>query len=281
MKIKSLFISVLCLLCVSVTAYSQDQQSNTIVNKNAKVALETTMGTIVVKLYDDTPKHRDNFLKLVNDGVYNGVLFHRVIKNFMIQGGDPSSKTANPGQALGEGDLDYTVEAEFVYPKHFHKYGALAAARTGDEVNPERRSSASQFYIVTGNVYSNQSLGMMAMQKENQMKQDIFNAHVKENLDSIRSMQMKGDSLGLENLQKDLVALTEAEYEMHPFSFTPEQKRTYTTKGGTPHLDGQYTVYGEVVEGMDVVEKIQNVETGPMDRPKEDVKIVSAKILEE
>ncbi len=247
--------------------------------EETKVAFETTLGRIVVKLYNDTPKHRDNFLKVVNDSVYNGVLFHRVIKDFMIQTGDPSSKNAAPGQQLGTGDLGYTVEAEFVYPKHFHKKGALAAARTGDAVNPERRSSASQFYIVTGKAYSPQQVELMERQMAEQAKEDIFSGMVRERVDSIRNMQAAGDSLGLEELQNELIALTEAEYAKNPVKFTEEQVKTYTTVGGTPHLDGQYTVFGEVVEGMDVVDKIQQATTGPSDRPIDDIQILSAKVI--
>lgn len=262
-------------LCAPVN--NANQMSN---DKETKVALETTMGKIVVKLYNETPKHRDNFLKVVADSVYNGVLFHRVIKDFMIQTGDPSSKNAAAGQQLGTGDLGYTVEAEFVYPKYFHKKGALAAARTGDAVNPERRSSASQFYIVTGKTYTPQQVEMMEQRMAEQKKEDIFSSLVRERVDSIREMQAAGDSVGLQELQNELIAFTEAEYAKNPVKFTKAQIEAYTTVGGTPHLDGQYTVFGEVVEGLDVVDKIQQVATGASDRPTEDVKILSAKVME-
>lgn len=248
--------------------------------KETKVLIQTSLGDIVVKLYDETPKHRDNFLKVVRDSVYDGVLFHRVIKDFMVQAGDPSSKNADAHCQLGGGDLGYTVEAEFVYPQLFHKKGALAAARTGDAVNPERRSSASQFYIVTGKVYTAPQLQMMESQMANQKMEQIFNDLVRERLDSIRSMQAAGDSLGLEELQNELIALTETEYAKHPFHFTQAQKDAYSTVGGTPHLDGEYTVFGEVVEGLDVVDKIQNAATGAADRPVEDIKIIAAKVVE-
>ncbi len=278
---KSLIIFTISALFFYSELGAQVNMDNKMTNiKETKVALETSLGRIVVKLYNDTPKHRDNFLKVVRDSVYNGVLFHRVIKDFMIQTGDPSSKTATPDQQLGSGDLGYTVEAEFVYPKYFHKKGALAAARTGDAVNPERRSSASQFYIVTGKTYSPQQVGLMEQRMAEQKKEDIFSGMVRERVDSIRKMQAAGDTLGLEELQNELIALTEAEYAKNPVKFTDEQMKAYTTVGGTPHLDGQYTVFGEVVEGMDVVDKIQQATTGPSDRPIDDIKIISAKVIE-
>lgn len=275
------FLFMICVLSLSEGANAQINMAKQMANeKETKVVFETTLGNIVVKLYNETPKHRDNFLKVVNDSVYNGVLFHRVIKDFMIQTGDPSSKTAEAGQQLGSGDLGYTVEAEFVYPQYFHKKGALAAARTGDAVNPERRSSASQFYIVTGKSYSQQQVEMMEQRMGDQKKEDIFSGLVRERVDSIRNMQAAGDSLGLEELQNELIALTEAEYAKNPLKFTPAQVEAYTTVGGTPHLDGQYTVFGEVVEGMDVVDKVQQAATDPSDRPVDDIKIISAKVVE-
>ena len=248
-------------------------------NKMTKVKLETTLGDIVVELYNETPQHRDNFIKLVKEGYYNGVLFHRVIKDFMIQTGDGNSKNAGPETTLGDGDPGYTIEAEFVYPKYFHKRGALAAARTGDQVNPERRSSGSQFYIVTGKVFSSDDLNMMAKRLADTKKQDIFRRLVTENGARIQELQQSQDNAGLQALQNELIQQTEAEAANLSFNFTDEQIDAYTTVGGTPHLDGQYTVFGEVVSGMDVVDKIQNTTTGRMDRPTVDIKIVKATIL--
>jgi len=255
---------------------AQPQTTN---SKMTKVKLETTMGDIVVELYDETPQHRDNFVKLVQEGYYDGVLFHRVIKDFMIQTGDGNSKTAGPDATLGDGDPGYTIPAEFVYPKYFHKRGALAAARTGDQVNPERRSSGSQFYIVTGKIYSSDDLKMMTQRLATVKKQDIFRRLVNENHAQIETLQRNQDNEGLNELQNRLIQQTEAEAAQSPFSLTDEQIDAYTSVGGTPHLDGQYTVFGQVIEGMDVVDKIQNAQTGRMDRPVSDIKIVKATIL--
>ena len=248
-------------------------------NKMTKVELETSYGNIVVELYNETPQHRDNFIKLVESGYYDGVLFHRVIKDFMIQTGDGNSKTAGPDASLGDGDPGYTIEAEFVYPKYFHKRGALAAARTGDQVNPERRSSGSQFYIVTGKIYGSDELKMMTQRLAEVQKQDIFRRLATENREKIIELQKNQDNEGMNALQNELIMQTEAEAAKHPFKLTDEQLDAYTSIGGTPHLDGQYTVFGEVIEGMDVVDKIQNVTTGRMDRPTVDIKIIKAKIV--
>lgn len=244
-------------------------------SQDPEVEIVTTEGDIIVRLYNDTPLHRDNFLKLVADGTYEGVLFHRVIKDFMVQTGDPNSKAAEPGAMYGAGDPGYTIEAEIQYPKHYHKYGALAAARTGDQINPERRSSGSQFYIVTGRKYSPEQVANMGNQQTMQRRQQLFNQKSLEYMDSIRQMQANGDQAGLEALRDKLVAEVEAEVPSAPL---PDNiAADYTTVGGTPHLDGQYTVFGEVVKGMDVVEKIQQAETDANDRPKEDIKIISIK----
>ena len=261
----------------SESSAAKDKTANN--EKMTKVELETSLGNIVVELYNETPQHRDNFIKLVETGYYDGVLFHRVIKDFMIQTGDGNSKTAGPDTGLGDGDPGYTIEAEFVYPKYFHKRGALAAARTGDQVNPERRSSGSQFYIVTGKIYSSEELKMMEDRLVNVKKQDIFRRLVNENHARIEELQKSQDQAAMQALQNELIQQTEAEAAQHPFKMTDEQIDAYTSIGGTPHLDGQYTVFGEVVEGMDVVDKIQNTTTGRMDRPTVDIRIVKARIV--
>ncbi len=265
------------------TSDKQDNMTQDLSN-TTRVLLETTFGEIELALYNETPQHRDNFLKLVNDGTYNGVLFHRVIKDFMVQTGDPSSRTATADALLGEGGPGYDIPAEIVYPKFFHKRGALAAAREGDETNPERKSSGSQFYIVTGRRFSEYQLEKMLERIVNQEKAMIFNQLAANRRSEIEAVQAMGDEMALKGLQGIIAAEAEKIYnENHkdkPFSFTPEQVAAYSTIGGAPHLDGQYTVFGEVVKGMDVVDKIQNVATGAHDRPVDDVRIISAKVLD-
>ena len=203
--------------------------------KEYMVRMFTTAGVVDMKLYDETPAHRDNFVRLVKNHQYDSLLFHRVIKDFMIQGGDPASKNAVPGELLGEGDLGYTVEAELMPDLHYHRRGALAAAREGDDVNPSKASSACQFYIVWGKVYT------------------------KEQLESY--MEWYKQRTGKE------------------LNVTPEQFEAYTTVGGTPHLDGGYTVFGEVVKGLEVIETIQNVKCDGNDRPLRDVRIIKMELI--
>lgn len=250
-------------------------------DKETLVKIETTAGDIKVKLYNETPKHRDNFIKLVKDGMYEGTLFHRVIKDFMIQAGDPDSKNAPKGKMLGAGDVGYTIPAEFVYPKFFHKKGALSAARQGDNVNPKKESSGCQFYIVTGKVYNDSTLLSMESQMNENKINVIFNTLAQRHMKEIYKMRKANDEDGLYDLQEKLFAEAQEIAAKQPeFHFTPEQIEAYTTVGGTPHLDGEYTVFGEVVEGMDVVGKIQQVKTDRSDRPEEDVKIIKATILD-
>ena len=245
------------------------------------VRISTSMGDIVVRLYDDTPIHRDNFLKLAREGFYDGTLFHRVINKFMIQAGDPESKGAAPGARLGAGDVGYTLPAEFVYPTHFHKRGVLSAARQGDQVNPERRSSGCQFYIVTGNVYTPGQLQQFGERMLQQRGQQLFDELAQQHVDSIRAMYQRQDQAGLQKLQDQLTAEVQKRLAEESKSvFNDEQVEAYTTVGGTPHLDGQYTVFGEVVEGMNVVNEIQMVDTDSSDRPTTDVVILKMTVLE-
>ena len=242
------------------------------------VKITTTEGDIIVKLYDETPLHRDNFVRLVDSKIYEGVLFHRVIKDFMVQAGDPTSKDAKPGQMLGEGDVDYMVPAEFVFPMRYHKRGALAAARQGDDVNPEKQSSGSQFYIVTGKVYNDSLLNQIEASIMWQRKAAIFGRLVNENREEIS--RVANDQKALMALQDKLTIQTESELAAQPeFHFTDEQRETYKTVGGTPHLDTNYTVFGEVIKGMEVVDKIQSIPTDDNDRPLTDLVIKHMTVL--
>lgn len=283
---KKIIFIFIALMTMSSMLVAQEIKTKKMENNSVQatgdvlVDIKTSVGDIRIRLYGETPKHRDNFVKLVKKGVYDGVLFHRVINKFMIQTGDPDSKGAPAGKMLGSGGPGYDIEAEIKYPKFFHKRGALAAARQGDEVNPERRSSGSQFYIVTGRVYNASQLSQMEKQLQMQQQQTIFNGLAMQYRDSIMNMRRNRDQAGLQALQDELVAKTEAEAAKNPVKFTQEQIQAYSTVGGTPHLDGTYTVFGEVVEGMDVVAKIEMTPTGAQDRPQEDIKIISMTIVE-
>lgn len=249
--------------------------------KEAMVLMRTNKGDITLKLYNDTPLHRDNFLRLVADKQYEGLLFHRVIKDFMIQGGDVTSKDAPMNKSLGAGDLGYTVPAEFRYPVRFHKKGALCAARTGDEVNPEKASSASQFYIVTGKKYSDAELNQMEKQLENRLKQAIFARLQTENKSKIMSLYRSGNKEELAILRDTLIGKVELEAESRKMEakISPEVREAYKTVGGVPFLDNEYTVYGEVVDGLDVVDAIQAMKTNKQDRPTENVVILSVEVI--
>lgn len=198
------------------------------------VEIKTNVGVIVVKLYNETPLHRDNFVKLCKTKYYNDILFHRVIKNFVIQAGDPESKSHKKDIELGSGGLDYKIPAEII-PGLYHKKGVLAAAREGDSVNPERASASTQFYIAIGKVQTDEDLAKAEAR--------INKAHKTDN-----------------------------------FKFSPEVIKVYKTEGGTPHLDTQYTIFGEVVKGLDIAEKISLVGTDKRDRPLEDIWIISTKV---
>ena len=278
MKTNNLLI--LAALIMVFTACGAGSKKSTDMEKRTQVKIETTMGEIVVELYNETPKHRDNFIKLAKEGVYDSTLFHRVIRQFMIQAGDPESKNAADTAQLGSGDMGYTIPAEFV-PKFFHKKGALAAARMGDDVNPERASSGCQFYIVTGRKFREAQLLDMAGQKNNARMDTLFNQLARKHMKEIYKLRKANDQDGLLELQDSLEAQAYALYkEEEPFMFTPEQIASYTTIGGAPHLDGSYTVFGQVVSGMETVEKIEGTKTGKADRPVENVRILKATVLE-
>lgn len=277
-------ISILLTLAVwsMMIACTGNQQKSKSMNQGNEtlVRLETTEGNITVKLYDETPKHRDNFIKLAKEGVYDSTLFHRVIKNFMIQAGDPQSKTASDTATLGSGDVGYTLPAE-INPKFFHKRGVLAAARLGDEVNPNRESSGCQFYIVTGRKFSEAQMINMENQMNEARLENIFNELARKHMKEIYKMRKANDTEGLLELQDSLEAQARAKVAKGPaLKYTKEQISAYTTIGGAPHLDGAYTIFGEVTEGMDIVDKIEKVKTNRGDRPEKDIRILKAEVLD-
>lgn len=275
-------ILLICLAFIALTACnagSKRQTNHHMENeKRTLVKLETTMGNITVALYNETPKHRDNFIKLVKEGVYDSTLFHRVIKQFMIQAGDPDSKNASDTAMLGSGDVGYTIPAEF-NPKFFHKKGVLAAARQGDDVNPEKASSGCQFYIVTGRKFTEPQLLGMENKINEQREEALFDSLARQHMKEIYKMRKAGDNAGLLELQDTLEAQArELADKEEKFRFPPEQIKAYSTIGGAPHLDGSYTVFGEVTEGMEVVDNIEIAKTNRADRPIENIRILKASI---
>lgn len=266
------FLYTICIITIAICGFTACNKKN----KNMEgtvLLLETTKGDIRLRLFDDTPKHRDNIIKLAKEGFYDGTLFHRVIKDFMIQAGDPESKHASDTATLGSGDTGYTIPAEFVYPKYFHRRGVLSAARMGDDVNPNKESSGCQFYIVTGKVFKEAELDALESQMNQNMLHSEFNRLARQHMKEIFLMRKNSDSTGLKKLQDELIEQAEKIVLQNPFRFTEEQRNAYKTVGGAPHLDGQYTVFGEVIEGMDIVNRIQNVKTNRADRPLENIVI--------
>jgi len=249
------------------------------------VVIKTNLGSIKIKLYNETPLHRDNFLSLVTANYYNGILFHRIIKEFMIQTGDPDSKSAPKNKVLGMGGPGYTIPAEF-NAKYIHKKGALAAARLGDEVNPKKESSGSQFYIVVGYPVTNETITSLETQRINDRKNDLMNQYLSkpENAKLVADLnecKKKGDKEGFNILMNKILATLDSDIKnLDLLKYTKEQVETYLSKGGTPHLDNDYTVFGEVIEGMDIVDKISKAMTDSNDRPKDDIIILSTEIIQ-
>ena len=233
------------------------------------------MGDIKIKLYDGTPRYRDNFIKLINTGFYDGILFHRIIKNFMIQAGDPATRTGVV-RNLPDSIKTYTIPAEF-NNQYFHKKGALAAARQGNDVNPEMRSSGTQFYIVQGVILNDNDLNLAEQRINNNLKQALFSRLLKETADSVRLAQK---TLSDAEIQ-EIASLKMYQYlaDNKAYKLSEEQRNIYKTVGGTPLLDGTYTVFGEVIEGLNILDKIADVQTGVNDKPLNDIKIIRIKII--
>jgi len=241
-------------------------------DKRQVVRIKTEFGNMKVALYNETPKHRDNFLKLAKEGYYNGLLFHRVIKEFMIQGGDPDTRNATPEQKLGNGGPGYVIDNE-INPKFLHKKGALAAARQGDQTNPEKKSSGSQFYIVQGVVFPANDLPALEAKGNEKLAQSYMRQLAQASNDSLKFYQQSGNQIAFASMIERLQNEAMAKVAKTPFKLTEEQKQVYTTVGGTPHLDGNYTVFGEVIEGLSVIDSIAAQPIGPNDRPLKDFKM--------
>ena len=271
--IKSLLL--IAIATISSCSFSQNKP----VPEGPIVLIKTRFGDMKVVLYNETPLHRDNFMKLTKEGVFDSLIFHRVIKGFMVQGGDPQSKRATKEQVLGSGDLNYTVPAE-IRPGIIHKKGVIAAARNGDEENPERRSSATQFYLAQGKVYKLDEIPSVELNLNSRAAESLFLKMKSDKIDTLMLFQMARNKEGydklLEKLKKDAISLV----DKNPVRLTKQQIETYTTLGGIPHLDGAYTVFGEVIEGIAVIDSIAAQPTEANDRPIENIRM-KVKIVKE
>jgi peptidylprolyl isomerase len=267
---KTIFCLLMAFRLTAISCASGEQETI--------VALETTAGTIRLKLYDDTPGHRDNFLQNVKQGLYDGVTFHRIIRNFMIQTGDPFTR---PGEVADTTKKDPTIPAEIVYPRHYHKRGSIGAAREGDDENPRKESNKFQFYIVTGKHYSDAGLSELEGIAYQNKVEKIYNENTKNYTARLDAMRRQRDRDGVSDLLDSILTEAQAEVAANPPApFTSEQKRIYKSRGGSPCLDGEYTVFGEVIEGMKIVEDIERVKTGSGDKPVREIRSIKATIEE-
>jgi cyclophilin family peptidyl-prolyl cis-trans isomerase len=267
MRHLSIFLASLLL---AIQSYSQSIDST---QTERVVSIQTSFGEIQAKLYNETPQHRDNFIQLIEDGFYDSLLFHRVIYGFMIQGGDPDSRNAKPNQKLGNGKLDYEVPAEFV-DTIIHKHGVLAAAREPDNINPTKASSACQFYLVQGRVMNNEQLDQLEQRIRQtayqQKSNELFKLPENDSLKKATAQAYRSnDSLRIATVKQALDSLVLPQIE--EVSFNEQQRQTYSSVGGTPHLDGSYTVFGEMISGFNVLDSIASATTDRNDRPVEDI----------
>lgn len=272
--LKSLFS--ITFICILLTACAQNNKTSK--KDEAVITIKTSYGDIVGILYDETPKHKENFIKLVTQKFYDSLLFHRVISEFMIQGGDPDSKKASTGQPLGSGGPGYTIEAEF-RSNLFHERGAIAAARTGGPSNPTKASSGSQFYIVQGKKLTLEELDQQEQNLRNSKKSELLRQIImtpkyQPLLTQIQERQQAQDGAWLNSFfEKSDTLIVKEKPDYKPFTFSAEQRTAYTTIGGTPFLDSDYTVFGKVVKGLEVVDKIAVVTKDGQNRPAEDVRM--------
>ncbi|MBO7556966.1 MAG: peptidylprolyl isomerase [Bacteroidaceae bacterium] len=253
-----------------------------------EVLLQTTEGDIRIKLFNDTPLHRDNFIKNVKEGKYDGVTFHRIIRSFMIQTGDPNTRPGHEAElAAAEADttntLGETIPAEFVYPKYFHKRGMVAAAREGDDINPKKGSDPYQFYIVTGKFQNETALAEFETARKQALVEERYTKKMAAHRDELETMRKARNRDGVSDLLEKLLDQAKMEVDDLPetaYEFNQEQIRAYRIYGGAPWLDGSYTIFGEVVEGMKIVLEIEKVKTGAGDKPLRDIRITKASIVE-
>lgn len=260
------YVLIFLLMAASNCIYAQA--------KYPPIVIETNYGRMKAILYDDTPRHSEHYLKLIRQGYFNGTLFHRVIKDFMIQGGAQDSRNAPSGAQIGDGRTDMGLMPEF-HEHHFHKKGALAAPRRGDNVNPQKKSDASQFYIVHGKVYTEGRLDTMEMAVNVPIKNKIIRSHYSPHKEKLASLK-ESDPRGFNALLDSVLSVVDSLYEAAPgkFFFPEGLKETYSTIGGAHHLDGEYTVFGEITEGLEVIDKIAALPVDSNSRPTDDAKIV-------